>query len=176
MISYVRPFCSRPCWWMPASCANALRPTTALFGWGKTPMTWDRSWLVRKISFAFTPHLNATACERTRPAITISSSAALPARSPMPLIVHSTWPAPGAMDRRLGASEAVGAADLKLVLEVEVRRGDEDVHPRSRGRPQRLPGEIDVAVVAPRQRRHRGPSHGFGHAADGLLIALGRAR
>ena len=84
--------------------------------------------------------------------------------------------APGATDRRLGASEAVGAADLKLVLEVEVRRGDEDVHPRSRGRPQRLPGEIDVAVVAPRQRRHRGPSHGFGHAADGLLIALGRAR
>src|SRR5881392_3662781 len=97
MISYVRPFCSRPCWWMPASCANALRPTTALFGWGKTPMTWDRSWLVRKISFAFTPHLNATACERTRPAITISSSAALPARSPMPLIVHSTWPAPASM-------------------------------------------------------------------------------
>ena len=31
---------------------------------------------------------------RTRVAITISSSAALPARSPMPLIVHSTWRAP----------------------------------------------------------------------------------
>ncbi len=31
---------------------------------------------------------------RTFSAITISSSAALPARSPMPLMVHSTWRAP----------------------------------------------------------------------------------
>ena len=31
---------------------------------------------------------------RTLSAITISSSEALPARSPMPLIVHSTWRAP----------------------------------------------------------------------------------
>src|SRR2546428_710906 len=97
MISYVKPFWSRPCWWMPASWAKALRPTTALFGCGNTPITCDSSWLVRKISFELTPHWNATACERTRPAMTISSSAALPARSPIPLMVHSTWPAPASM-------------------------------------------------------------------------------
>src|SRR6266540_448677 len=26
-----------PSWWMPASCANALRPTTALFAWTLLP-------------------------------------------------------------------------------------------------------------------------------------------
>ena len=30
MISYVSRSSSTPCWWMPASCANAFRPTTAL--------------------------------------------------------------------------------------------------------------------------------------------------
>ena len=34
-----------------------------------------------------------------RSAITISSIAALPARSPMPLIVHSTWRAPASIAR-----------------------------------------------------------------------------
>lgn len=33
-------------------------------------------------------------CGRTRLAMTISSSAAFPARSPMPLMVHSTCPTP----------------------------------------------------------------------------------
>ena len=33
---------------------------------------------------------------RTRTAITISSNDALPARSPIPLMVHSTWRAPAA--------------------------------------------------------------------------------
>jgi hypothetical protein len=32
MISYVVRSLSTPSWWMPDSCANALRPTTALFG------------------------------------------------------------------------------------------------------------------------------------------------
>jgi hypothetical protein len=37
-------------------------------------------------------------------AITISSSAALPARSPMPLIVHSTWRAPAITAAKLLAT------------------------------------------------------------------------
>ena len=32
MISYVARLLSTPCWWMPLSCANALAPTTDLFG------------------------------------------------------------------------------------------------------------------------------------------------
>jgi len=47
---------------------------------------------------------------------------------------------------------------------------------RPGGGPQRLPGQIDVPVVAPRQRRHGGAPHRFGDGAHGLLIALGRAR
>src|SRR5437773_5234610 len=77
-----------PCWWMPASCANALRPTTALLGGGKTPVRCDSSWLVRKISRVLTLVRNETDRGRTRPAITTSSSEALPARSPMPFTVH----------------------------------------------------------------------------------------
>ncbi len=38
--------------------------------------------------------VNGSRSARTRVAMTISSSEALPARSPMPLIVHSTWRAP----------------------------------------------------------------------------------
>src|SRR5882762_4021661 len=36
-----------PCWWIPASCAKALRPTIALFGCGKTPISSDSIRLVR---------------------------------------------------------------------------------------------------------------------------------
>src|SRR3989475_1385659 len=81
---------------MPASCANALRPTTALLGGGKTPVRCESSWLVRKISRVLTLVRNETDWGRTRPAITISSSEALPARSPMPFTVHSTWVTPAA--------------------------------------------------------------------------------
>src|SRR4026207_2127555 len=41
---------------------------------------------------------------RTCNAITISSSDALPARSPMPLIVHSTWRAPASAGGSLFAT------------------------------------------------------------------------
>jgi hypothetical protein len=33
MISNVERSLSTPSWWMPDSCWNALRPTTALLGW-----------------------------------------------------------------------------------------------------------------------------------------------
>src|SRR2546428_3895262 len=75
---------------MPASCANALRPTTALLGGGKTPGRCDSSWLVRKISRVLTLVRNETDWGRTRPAITISSSEALPARSPMRSEEHTS--------------------------------------------------------------------------------------
>ena len=45
--------------------------------------------------------------------MTISSSEALPARSPMPLIVHSTWRAP-ARDRR----QRVGHGQPEVVVAV----------------------------------------------------------
>ena len=79
---------------MPDSCANALAPTTALFGCTAKPVMpetrrlagtiWVVSMLVSQLKKSW----------RVRTAITISSSAALPARSPSPLIVHSTWRAP----------------------------------------------------------------------------------
>ena len=45
--------------------------------------------------------------------MTISSSDALPARSPMPLIVHSTWRAPARM-----AAERVGHGQPEIVVAV----------------------------------------------------------
>ena len=74
-----------------------MRPTIALFGCGKLPISCDSSLLVRTISRGFTRVWNEATCGRTRATITISSSAALPARSPMPLTVHSTCPAPASI-------------------------------------------------------------------------------
>ncbi len=50
--------------------------------------------LVRAISWVTTAVSSPTASPRVCSSITISSSDALPARSPMPLIAHSTWRAP----------------------------------------------------------------------------------
>src|SRR5439155_820691 len=145
---------------MPASWANALRPTIALLGCGNTPVTWDSSRLVRYSSRVSTLHRNAATCGRTWLAITISSSAALPARSPIPFTVHSTCPVP---------------ADLELVLQVDVGGRNEDVDAPARGRPQRLAGEIDVLVGATCQRRQHRAAHLLGDLLDAAVIA-GRGR
>ena len=50
--------------------------------------------LVRAISRVLMPVAKPSAAERVASSITISSSDALPARSPIPLIAHSTWRAP----------------------------------------------------------------------------------
>jgi hypothetical protein len=50
----------------------------------------DTSRLVRAISVVSTSHQKPCAASRTWSSITISSSEALPARSPIPLIAHST--------------------------------------------------------------------------------------
>ena len=89
-----------PCWWMPASWAKALRPTMALFGWGHTPVTVERWLLVGVRSSVLIPVSRPRASRRTLSAMTNSSSEALPARSPMPLIVHSTCRAPASTAAR----------------------------------------------------------------------------
>ena len=50
--------------------------------------------LVRAISRVSTPDHSPCDASRTCSSITISSSEALPARSPIPLIAHSTWRQP----------------------------------------------------------------------------------
>ncbi len=54
----------------------------------------DTSFVAGTICVASMPVSHAKTSWRVRTAITISSSDALPARSPRPLIVHSTWRAP----------------------------------------------------------------------------------
>ena len=49
---------------------------------------------MRAISFVTTPVCTPTSARRVCSSITTSSSDALPARSPIPLIAHSTWRAP----------------------------------------------------------------------------------
>ena len=85
---------------MPASWAKALRPTIALFGWGQTPVTVERWALVGQRSSVRIPVSSPTVSPRTLTAITNSSREALPARSPIPLIVHSTCRAPASTAAR----------------------------------------------------------------------------
>ena len=79
---------------MPASCAKALAPTMALFGWTTMPVYALTRRLVRMIWVVSMLVRSPKTCGRVCSAITISSSEVLPARSPMPLIVTSTCRAP----------------------------------------------------------------------------------
>ncbi len=63
------------------------------------------------------PVVTPKACSRTLSAITTSSIEQLPARSPMPLIVHSTWRAPART-----ADEAVGDRHAEVVVAVHRQR------------------------------------------------------
>ena len=86
--------------------------------------------LVRAISRVSTPVQSPCAASRTWSSITISSSDALPARSPMPLIAHSTWRQPGPQAR-----ERVGHRNAEVVVAVHGRGhvgqpGHEPVQPR----------------------------------------------
>ena len=196
-----------------------------------------------------------------------SSSAVLPARSPMPLTVHSTWPAPastaaselatarprsswqcalsttvsapgharedvaehrgvlgrhgvadgvGEVDRsralpngqlghpaekvgigaarvfggeldvvgvlsrladgRAGELQHVLAGRLELFPDVEVGRRDEDVKTGPRRGPDGLAGELDVALAAAGQRRHRRAFELGGDLAHASVVAFRRRR
>ena len=82
---------------MPLSCANALRPTIALLYCTGNEVAADTSFEARVSCVVSILFHHGNLSLRTLIAITISSSAALPARSPMPLTVHSTCRAPPAM-------------------------------------------------------------------------------
>mmetsp|Transcript_11809 Transcript_11809/g.38876 ORF Transcript_11809/g.38876 Transcript_11809/m.38876 type:complete len:237 (+) Transcript_11809:770-1480(+) len=81
-----------PSWWMPDSWRKAFAPTIALWGCTAMPVYWATNLEVGVIV------VESTAVRRPSPfnfkAQTTSSRAAFPARSPMPLIVHSIWRAP----------------------------------------------------------------------------------
>ena len=95
---------------MPDSWAKALAPTIALFGCTGKPVTLDTRREVGTIWVASTPVSQSNTSRRVRTAITTSSSAALPARSPRPLRVHSTCRAP----RRTASSELATASPRSL--------------------------------------------------------------
>ena len=79
---------------MPELCEKALPPTTALFGGTLMPSISETRRLVRYSSRASISVWTRKKSARVRIAMMISSSAAFPARSPMPLMVPSTWRAP----------------------------------------------------------------------------------
>ena len=71
-----------------------MRPTIALFGWTGYPVSRETRRLVRAISCVLICESSPTLERLVRSSMTISSSDALPARSPMPLTAHSTCLAP----------------------------------------------------------------------------------
>ncbi len=79
---------------MPDSWANALAPTIALFGCTGKPVMLETSFEAVTICVVSMRVSHGKTSLRVFTAMTISSSDALPARSPRPLIVHSTWRAP----------------------------------------------------------------------------------
>src|SRR6185369_16152049 len=79
---------------MPASWAKALAPTTALLGWTEMPVMLVSRRLAGVRCSVTTLVENGRMSRRVRSIITNSSREQLPARSPMPLMVHSTWRAP----------------------------------------------------------------------------------
>ncbi len=95
MISYVVRFFRMPSAWTPDSWANAFSPTMALLRATVRPVTRLTRRLVGTRSSVRMPVRQPPyRSGRVARAMTISSSAALPARSPMPLIVTSTCRAP----------------------------------------------------------------------------------
>ena len=134
---------SMPSWWMPDSCAKALRPTIALLNCTGNEVAADTSLEARVSMVVSMPVQNGSTSLRTLIAITTSSSAALPARSPMPLMVHSICRAPALTpDERIGHRHAEivvamhrearlvgvrhGLAQLGHELEVFLRHGVAD--------------------------------------------------
>jgi len=89
---------------MPDSCANAFSPTTALLRGMVMPVMLASRRLVGNSRFVSTPVWKPSRPSRVFIAITSSSSDALPARSPMPFTVHSTWRAPARTAARLFAT------------------------------------------------------------------------
>ena len=100
---------------MPLSWAKALRPTMALLYCTGNEVTVETSLEARIRWVASMPVSNGRMSVRVRMAITTSSSAALPARSPRPLMVHSIWRGPA----RTPASELATAMPRSLWQWVE---------------------------------------------------------
>src|SRR5438477_110420 len=137
---------------MPDSWANALRPTIALFGCTGYPVRRETSREVRAISFVLATVCSPTSSRRVCSSMTISSSDAFPARSPMPLTAHSTCRARLPLD--------VLSGRLELVADVNVRGRDERVDSWSRGVPDGAPGRIDVGHVRAREPSDDRTLHG----------------
>ena len=79
-------------------------------------------------------------------------------------------------DRRARPGEHLLAGGLELVPDVEVGRRDEDVDPPARRGAERLAGELDVALVAARQRGDDRPADLGRDLRDAAVVALGRRR
>ena len=79
---------------MPDSCENAFAPTIALFGCTGNPVIDETSFDAGTICVVSTRVEHGNTSRRVFTAMTISSSDALPARSPSPFTVHSTCRAP----------------------------------------------------------------------------------
>ena len=80
--------------------------------------------------------------------------------------------AAGALYRRADPLDAFRAIDAQLLLEVQIRGGDEDVDALALGRLQRLRGGVDVALVATRQRGDDRAPHDFRHLLNAAQVAL----
>ena len=114
----------------------------------------------------------AIAIGATRIAMTISSSDAFPARSPMPLIVHSTWRAP-----RPSAARRVRDREAKIVVAMDGDRDLLDSLAPARERLDQTREFLGIAVADGVGNVHRGRSrvdHRLQHLAQEIRIGSRR--
>ncbi len=90
--------------------------------------------------------------------------------------LHVVGVDPRPADRGADQGEHIVPRDPQLFPDVEVRRRDEHVEPGALRGADRLTGQIDVAVVAARQRGDDRASHLGRDLAHAPVVALGRGR
>src|SRR6202162_3835785 len=178
---------------MPASCAKAFAPTTALLGATSAPvisvsMRLDGNKCSRRM-LVVTPKLSL----RTASATAISSSAAFPARSPMPLTVHSICRTPARtavsapgfcrgkflpsnaitskLDHRANGLKRLFARHVQLHAQMQIRSSQKNMQPGSGGRFERLNCGIHVVFTRARQRRDRHGANFLRHFAHCFQVA-----
>ena len=191
-----------PCWWTPDWWRKALAPTMALLGCTTIPVRSDTRRLALWSWVVSTLVLRPKRSWRVLMPITTSSSEALPARSPMPLMVHSTWRAPAwTAARRVGHRQAqvvvavdgddrlvdvghvlLDAADERLELVGDgVAYGIGDVNGCGAGRDALLEQRVDVERVGAGRVHGReldvgavllGPRHGRAGHLPHLVAVL----
>src|SRR6266550_3677636 len=172
---------------MPDSWAKAFCPTTALLRATWNPVAPATTRLAEQSCCVRMPVRRPKKSWRVRSAITTSSSEQFPARSPIPLTVHSTCRAPACSAARLLATAMPRSSwqwtlsttrsmprTLARRFSMMAAKWEGTAYPTARRGRQRLENGVDVRAVGARERADDGALDLPGNRFHGLEIAWRR--